>query len=670
MSLRSATSLARRSAGARFRGRRRGLGVVSIAVSVAGLLVVAIIGSFAMDRRASETQRAVALNAVYQLAASGVAAEESLERKYRLQPGPAPLAAHDSAEQQVRQALAQVRVLGSAPDRALVTVVSAEHDQHVRAAARLFAAVDAHDSTATINGIDTRDVDPAFGVMQTEIAAAAAGHQTDSLDATADMRNTGRLVVAFDVAALIAGLVLMTVAGLALSRSQRKLGTQGELNRHQALHDSLTGLPNRTLFQDRAEHALQAARRTGEQIAVMLIDLNRFKDVNDTLGHQYGDLLLRQVADRFSARVRASDSVARLGGDEFAVLLRGTSPEDAVATARRLTEVLRESFTVKDISLDVDASIGIALTGPDTDVETALRHADIAMYEAKSRHQSHAVYELTRDDHTVARLALLGDLRRAISGGELFLHYQPKISASTGELHSVEALVRWRHPTRGLLPPAEFIPLAESTAVIHPLTAEILRQALQQARAWLDQGWRIPVAVNISARSLVDHTFAAQVGSLLHSMGVPASLLSLELTEGAIMVDPRNALAVLQSLHVMGVGLSIDDFGTGYSSMAYLKDLPVQELKIDRSFVMGMATADSDAVLVRSAIDLGHNLGLHVVAEGVEDAATQQALTAMGCDLLQGYHVRRPVTAADLGPWIQTHLPSDLQPAIDAQSTP
>lgn len=456
------------------------------------------------------------------------------------------------------------------------------------------------------------------------------------------------------------GLAVLYVLLAAISWSAtRRLRAQNELNRHQSLHDALTGLPNRALFHDRVAQALRVAARTGSQVAVMLLDLNRFKDVNDTLGHHYGDLLLGQVAERFSAISRAGDTVARVGGDEFAVLLCETTPEAAAAAAGRFADALHTPFSVKDISLDVEVSIGIAIAGAETDVETAMRHADVAMYEAKSQHLPFATYELTRDDNTVARLALLGDLRRAISGGDLLLHYQPKITTS-GELHSVEALVRWQHPSRGLLFPAAFIPVAENTAVIHPLTAEILRQALVQIRDWLDRGWTIPVAVNISARSLMDTTFPNQVQRLLETTGVPAELLSLELTESAIMHDPARALVILEALSAMGIGLSIDDFGTGYSSMAYLKDLPVKELKIDRTFVKGMTTDDSDVVLVQSAVDLGHNLGLNVVAEGVEDAATQQALTEMGCDLLQGYYIRRPISAAELDGWLSDHLaPTD-----------
>jgi diguanylate cyclase len=636
------------------RGRRFVITVIAGAFPL--LLGVLIVGSTAMDADALHTLRAVQLNTAYQHAASGVAAEESIERKYRLEPGPVPRADHDQAEQQVTQALADVDRLGAASDQRLVTAVTTEHARYVLGAADLFAAVDRHEPAAVVTRIDSRQVDPIFGIMQTQIYAAASHHESAALAQVTDSRRTGRVVLILDIATFLAGLGLVIGAATALTRYERRLRDQSDLNRHLAMHDSLTGLPNRALFQDRTERALLRARRSGQQVAVMLVDLNRFKDVNDTLGHHYGDLLLTQVAERFTATMRTGDSVARLGGDEFAILLCGTSREGATAAAVRLTNALRDTFNVKDITLDVDASIGIALAAPDADVETVLRHADVAMYEAKSQHAPFAAYELTRDDNTVARLALLGDLRRAITRHELVLHYQPKVSVTTGELHSVEALVRWNHPSRGLLAPDAFIPIAESTAVIHPLTKEILRPALTQARSWQDQGWTIPVAVNISARSLHDLDFPLQVQQQLDTIGVPAELLTLELTESAIMTDAGRALTVLQALDAMGVSLSIDDFGTGHSSMAYLRKLPVRELKIDRSFVKGLSTEHSDLVLVQSAVDLGHNLGLHVVAEGVEDAATQAALTAMGCDLMQGYHIGRPVLATALDEWLTERL--------------
>ncbi len=642
--------------------------VAAVSAILVALLVVATSGSLATDQTAAKADRAVRLNSAYQRVATGVAAEESLERKYRLEPGPVPLAAHRAARTQVLLGLAEIRRIGDARDQSLATNLLAEHTGYIAAVTVMFAAVDRHESTATVNAIDGQTVDPVFDGMQTETYAASATHEASALDAVAAMRRTGRIVVGLDGAVLLSAIALIAGAGVTLSRSQRRLRQQNELNRYQAFHDSLTGLPNRALFQDRAAQALRAARRTGDQIAVMVVDIDRFKDVNDTLGHQYGDLLLEQIAQRFSTTLRAGDSVARLGGDEFAVLLSATSDEAALAAAQRLTETLREPFTVKDISLDVEASIGIAVAAAAADVETVLRHADIAMYEAKSQHVASATYERSRDDNTVARLALLGDLRRAIVRHELSLQYQPKVDTATGTLHSVEALVRWHHPTRGLLMPDQFVRIAEGTAVIHPLTDEILRQAMEQARIWRDRGWTFPVFVNISARSLHDLAFPSRVQQLLDTIGVPASALSLELTEGAIMTDPERALAALETLSEMGIALSIDDFGTGYSSMSYLKDFPVRELKIDQSFVIGMGHNDGDAVLVQSAVDLGHNLGLHVVAEGVEDAATRDALSDMGCDLLQGYFIRRPADAPDLDHWLETHAGDRARP-LDARQS-
>jgi diguanylate cyclase (GGDEF)-like protein len=615
-------------------------------------MLVVLAGSVVISGGTARAHRAVLLNAAYQRAASGVEAEESLERKYRLEPGPVPLSGHTAAEVQVTAALSEVRRLGGTQDQELVARVSPEHARYVAAAAVLFAAVDRHESSAAINTIDNLQVDPIFGVIQTAIYAAAGRHAKEALSQVASSRSTARIVVALDIATLVVGLGAIVAAGSSLARSQRRLRTQRDTNHHLAFHDSLTGLPNRALFQDRAEQALLAARRSGDQVAVMLADLDRFKDVNDTLGHHYGDLLLAQVALRLTGTLRANETVARLGGDEFAILLHSASREDAVQAAARLTGALREPFNVNDIDLDVEASVGIALAGPDANVESLLRHADVAMYEAKTQHLPYAVYELQRDDNTVARLALLGDLRRGIGRDELVLFYQPKVHALTGSLKSVEALVRWNHPTRGLLQPDTFIPIAESTAVIHPLTDDVLRQALEQARKWLDDGLTIPVSVNISARSLHDLDFPAAVQRHLDAAGVPPTILGLELTESSIMTDPARALTVLTALAGMGIALSIDDFGTGYSSMSYLKELPVCELKIDRSFVMGLVDEPGDVVMVQSALDLGHNLGLCVVAEGVEDAATQHMLASMGCDEVQGYHISRPVPAELFDAWL------------------
>ena len=634
-------------------------------VAVAGVLVLLLMGVLAgslfTQQAASRSERSATLNAAYQQAATAVAAEESLERKYRLQPGAAPLAAHEEAEDELVAAMRRVHKLGTATDRSLVALVLTEHAAYVSGAQALFDAVDRHRSVEVVNAIDGIRVDPTFGKMQLQIYAAAANHQRLALSEVRLLQRIDLFVLWSNAATLIAGTILIAAAGASEIRFRRRLGEQSDVNRHQAMHDSLTGLPNRALFQDRTHQALGAAARSGTQVAVMLLDVDRFKDVNDTLGYQYGDVLLTQLASRFAGTLRAGDSVARLGGDEFVVLLSSTTRDDAIVAAQRLTDVLNEPFVVKDITLDIEASIGIAMAQPGVDVETALRHADVAMYEAKAQHVPFVVYELSRDDNTVDRLALLGDLRRAIVNGELQLHYQPKVNARTGELHSVEALVRWQHPVRGLMAPDQFIPIAESTAVIHPLTAEVLRMALIQARSFLDRGWNVPVAINVSSSSLHDLGFPAQVQRQLDSAGVAPSLLGIELTESAIMTDPGRAQTVLQALSDIGVALSIDDFGTGYSSMAYLKALPVRELKIDRSFVSGMAEDANDVVLVQSAVDLGHNLGLHVVAEGVEDEATQQALSAIGCDLVQGFHICRPVPATELDAWLASRVQSAVQ---------
>jgi diguanylate cyclase (GGDEF)-like protein len=636
--------------------RGRAVVVATVVATLTTCMVVGILGSMATEHGADQTRRAVAVSAAFEQVGAGLAVERSLEREYRLDPGPRMLGQVHTAQAAVFRDLTAVAEVGSTDDAFSAGRVQAEHTGYLDAVDILVAAADSRESSASIDGIESGVVDPIFQTMESEVQRAVAAHQASALTKAVAMRRTGRIVFAVDAAALIGGVALLSVAALSLARSQRRLRAQSALTLHQSLHDSLTGLPNRAQFHDHAAHVLHAGVGSGSRVAVLVIDLNRFKEVNDTLGHHYGDLLLEQVARRFEVSVRVGDCVARLGGDEFAVLLTDPTPGAAVAVAQRLTDVLREPFRVRDMTLDVEASIGVAFADGSIDVEAALRHADVAMYEAKSHHLPFATYELTRDANTIARLTLLGDLRRAVGNGELVLDFQPKVSATTGALHSVEALVRWHHPTRGVLSPDVFIPVAEATAVIHPLTTEVLRQALAQAHSWLDQGRRIPIAVNVSARSLLDLSFPDQVRRLLDAYDVPAGLLTIELTESAFMRDHARALTVLDALNTMGICLSIDDFGTGYSSMAYLKALPVRELKIDRSFVRGMANNESDTVLVRSAVELGHNLGLHVVAEGVEDVGTLQSLSSMGCDLVQGYFVQRPASARDLEPWLRDHV--------------
>ena len=435
----------------------------------------------------------------------------------------------------------------------------------------------------------------------------------------------------------------------ALHESQRLLREQMQQIEHQALHDGLTDLPNRTLFQDRAEQALLLANRHGSGFVVMLIDLDRFKEVNDTLGHHSGDLLLREIAGRLRRSLRESDTVARLGGDEFGVV----APElvDSVA-ARMLADKLRaelaQPVVVGGLTIEVEASVGIAIYPEHgEDVETLIRHADVSMYVSKNTHTP-IVYAAAYDHHSLARLALVGELRRALENDELVVHYQPETHAATGEVHKVEALARWQHPERGLLEPDQFIPLAEQTGLIRALTSHVLDAALGQCAAWRRDGRDLGIAVNITGRELVDLGFPDEVRKLLGKWRVKPEQLELEITESTIMTEPARARTVLMRLSKLGVRLAIDDFGSGHSSLAHLRQLPIDVLKIDKSFIQKMIEDQGDAAIVRSAIDLGHNLGLEVVAEGVETEEVQRRLEALGCDTLQGYHLGRPVAAASI----------------------
>jgi diguanylate cyclase (GGDEF)-like protein len=406
--------------------------------------------------------------------------------------------------------------------------------------------------------------------------------------------------------------------------------------RHQALHDALTGLPNRALLHRRAERVL----RGDDPAAMLLIDLDRFKEVNDTLGHDYGDALLIEVAERLGAALRRGDTLARLGGDEFAVLVAGAPDREAVVEmATRLQDALRRPFALRGVAVELEASIGVALYPEHgTTIGRLLQRADVAMYDAKRGRRGVATYTAARDPYSADRLGLLAELRSAIERDELILHYQPKVCLETGEPVGVEALVRWEHPTRGLLYPDAFIPVAERTGAVADLTRWVVDRALAECREL-----ELPVAVNLAAANIVDVTLPAAIGAALERHRVPAHRLVCEISEHTVMADPVRASDVLDGLRALGVGLSLDDFGTGHSSLAYLKRLPLDEVKIDRSFVAGMTDDENDAVIVRSTIDLARNLGLRVVAEGVESLEIMDALAELRCDVAQGYFISRPV---------------------------
>jgi diguanylate cyclase (GGDEF)-like protein/PAS domain S-box-containing protein len=434
---------------------------------------------------------------------------------------------------------------------------------------------------------------------------------------------------------------------------------------HQALHDPLTLMPNRALFNDRLEHAIAWAERTMGQAALLRMDLNRFKEINDTFGHHYDDLILRQVADKLSDLLRESDTVARLGGDEFALVMPATDEQGAVKAAERILAMLSQSFVIEGQSLSIDTSIGIAVfPAQGADVQTLLRHADVAMYVAKYTKTGYAVYSPKHDVNSAERLLLMNDLREAIEQKQLVLQYQPVMRLRTGEIKQVEALVRWQHPERGIILPDEFISLAEHTGLIEPLTLWVLREAVTQCRVWRDQGLEMRVSVNISAHNLRGEVLPSLVSTLLEMQDVPPASLQLEITESAVMEDREHALQILTTLRELGVSVSIDDFGTGHSSLEYLHCLPVSEIKIDRGFVKDGAAETGACPIVRTIVELGHTLGLAVVAEGVETQASLDDLRNLGCDLAQGFYICHPLPGEQLTSWL--HERQNVMPRLSA----
>ncbi len=422
-----------------------------------------------------------------------------------------------------------------------------------------------------------------------------------------------------------------------------------------AYRDALTDLPNRTLFSERLHQAVATASRAGHATSVLTMDLDRFKHVNDVLGHESGDELLRAVASRLTkTMLRESDTVARLGGDEFAILLPTQGSQDALLVAERILRTLETPITLEGQPIDVGASIGIA-SFPEhgKDASELMSRADAAMYLAKRTNSGAMIFCEAPGDSRRDSLSLLGELRQALEQNQLVLYFQPKVGLASGLTQHVEALVRWVHPERGMVPPDRFIPFAEQTGYIKAITRWVIENACMEIARWERSGLRVGVSINISAHDLTHQDLPGIFAAQLSRFAVAPEALCLEITESAIMDDPRSALAALERLHQMNLRLSIDDFGTGYSSLAYLKRLPVQELKIDKSFVLNMASDADDAAIVRSTIDLAHNMGLKVVAEGIETEQIWNLLRAWGCDYGQGYYVSRPLPAADLEAWYQ-----------------
>jgi diguanylate cyclase (GGDEF)-like protein len=465
------------------------------------------------------------------------------------------------------------------------------------------------------------------------------------------------------ITALVLGLAPLIIAGLRFSlllaplclalivalRHAAKIATTHQVA---AVHDALTGLPNRTLMVMRTDEALHDVRRDDGSTALLLVDLDRFKEINDTLGHAVGDELLRAVADRLTAAIGDDDTAARLGGDEFAVVLPGATESAAVDLAERLTAALREPYRLTDVTVKVGGSVGVAVApAHGTTVESLMRHADAALYAAKENRGEHAVYDPDSDRHTTDRPVLMGQLREGLDRGEVVVHYQPKVSALNGVVMGAEALVRWQHPTRGLLAPADFLPAVETSGLITSLTDHVIRDALRSVRRWREYNVDMCVAVNLTAGQVANLDLPGRIEDALAEHSLPGEVLVIEMTESSLMSDVARTRAVLSRLRASGVRLSIDDFGTGYSSFTHLRDLPVAEIKIDKSFVSAAPTSSANAAIVKSTIGLAHNLGLEVVAEGVESEVCLDVVTDMGCDIVQGYLLARPMPAAEFLDW-------------------
>lgn len=424
---------------------------------------------------------------------------------------------------------------------------------------------------------------------------------------------------------------------------------QDELE-HQAMHDALTQLPNRTLLHDRMRHDIETARRNDTPLSLIMIDLNRFKEINDTLGHHTGDKLLQMIGSRLSSILRASDTVARLGGDEFAILLPNMASDDVMHSATKIIREIEKVYDVEKKSLYIGASLGIASFPEHGDTaDILMQHADVAMYIAKRTNTGISLYDYDKDEHSISNLSLTSDLRSAIDDNSLYLKYQPQYSLKTRSITGVEALLRWDHPGRGPVPPEAIIPIAEQSGMIKQLSIWVLNRSLQQLKQWQENGINLSLAVNMSTWDLVNPELVDKLKQLLNFWNIHPDLLTLEITESGIMSDPKKVLDILKQLSDMGISIAIDDYGTGFSSLAYLKKLPVSYIKIDKSFVINMAEDDNNAVIVRSAIDMAHNLGFIVVAEGVETETSLKLLDILGCDVVQGYYMSRPLAASDIG---------------------
>ncbi|MFC4072012.1 putative bifunctional diguanylate cyclase/phosphodiesterase [Actinoplanes subglobosus] len=627
-----------------------------LAVVLAGLSGLAVYGSWRQAAIVDELARDSASTDAYQEAAYLVSWEMALIQASLVEPHGEERWQLSAVHTQTQGAMERMAAVDTDHPKVTAGLVEAHRNLNSEVATYL-RSIDLGDMERAEQNLEWT-IEPAAKAIMTAVVAERRQHLASHAALQSAGQRESRLLLWGSGLSFVAGLLVLALFAYSVRVHRRRV-------ERTAATDSLTALPNRLAFTARTGRAIaeEASRRRRRdrsrrgRVTVLVVDVDGFHEVNDQLGHGHGDLLLTQVSRRLRAAVRSQDVVARLGNDEFAVLLRDTDPAIGEAIAQRLTGVFDDPFVIGDITVDLEVSIGAATAAPGDDVPALLRHADTAMKQAKRRRLGFRRYvaDHTGDDGN-ARLTLLGDLRRALDGsGEMTLDYQPKFHMGTGELAGVEALARWQHPIRGKVAPSEFIPVLEATTLIHRFTHQVLTQALTQARAWLESGHRVPVAVNISTRSLLDTGFPGRLAELLSQTGVPGDQLCIEVTEHSIMTDPDIAIETLNRIRELGVHTSVDDYGTGYSSMAYLRQLPLNEIKIDRSFVKDISTDHSSRALVASTTELGHILGLTVVAEGIEDAATLAVLSEIGCDLAQGYHLARPMTAEALTRRLQIH---------------
>ncbi len=471
-------------------------------------------------------------------------------------------------------------------------------------------------------------------------------------------KNTALMQVVGSRFAITAAIIIWLAIWGALILSARfsnQLDKQNAILVHQALHDHLTDLPNRYLLYDRLQQAIYYNHHEKTPITLLLIEINRFKEIIDTLGHRSGDTLLKQISQRLKNIVFEQNTVARLDGDQFAILLNDTHEKNIDIVVKSIIKILEEPFPVDELMLETGVTIGIA-TFPDhgKDPDSLIRHADVALYQANKDGRSFMVYSSEADPNSIDQLTLMSDLHRALNNDELELYYQPKIDLKSHKVIGVEALIRWQHPERGFITPDYFIPMAEQSGLIKPITAWVMEQALKQNQEWEKIDIKIKMAINVSQRNLYDHQLTSQFRNLMQQMNISTHHLEIEITETAIMSDPSHSLATLHALHEMGIKLSIDDFGTGFTSLSHLKDLPIDELKIDKSFIMGMPHDDKDLAIVSTIIELAHNMGYSVVAEGVESQEIMDMLIDLKCNTVQGYYISRPLPAKMFEHWLIT----------------